>query len=328
MIKLKQILFSISILALGQYCNVCLAMDDPADSLSHTTKSSTSKKEDTDEVKVFNRILLKAISSNNFDADSKYSIIEVFNSGIKNGIKQGISETTREVIASLFRFLPSGIKRLGHLFAAITYKYAFGASPLTASVLMRMSNRIHYLINPFTILSVGKMDKKRRATLIKEEQEKQTEYNQNWIYIKTELLLELEHAIKFLQRSLACYDLFCFNVINNGLKYKLAKLIYSFSVEDCVQISFYINRTVTYITKLVELFKSFKSEEEAFKNYEEIKRWLGWVCHSFEQISLFLEDNGSKPQNRMNFSKVNLESQSGLSALETLLGPSLPGTVG
>lgn len=241
--------------------------------------------------------------------------------GVKEGFKQALSSTTREVASNSLRFIPNAITKIGGFMASFLYKLAFNSKGLTAADLANMSGRIHSLCVPFTTLSAGNLDKKRRAALIAQEQQPTALQDDNWVVVQSELIKELKHAILYLKKVLPCYNLTYMQ--NSTFKRQLAGFLHSFSTEDRDQISFYILRTINYLDKLIELIDGFHSFEEAQQKYEETKRWLAWICGSFEQISLFLDDNNTGSttntkygSNRVTFPKINTQSSGGMPPLE------------
>lgn len=258
------------------------------------------------------------------NVDPSTPISEVFTYSVKNGMRRGISDTAKDVVYNTLRFLPEGMGRFGQFIASCIYRLSFGSKGLMASDLAKMSNRIYAFCSPFTNIPLGSMDKKRRAALIQSGYENNIESDPNWIAVQSELINELKHAISYLKKNLPCYNLLY--LPERGIRFQLARLVHAFTTEDSDQISFYIVRTISYISKLIELFEQCKREDEAYQKHDEIKRWLSWICNSFEQIALFLENEKSRAiAGRPNFSRVNLSNPTGLPALESLLGSSMTG---
>lgn len=255
----------------------------------------------------------------NIDLDTDFS--KVLKYSLKSGIKNGISSTTRDVVSNSLKFIPGGISKFGNFLGAMLYKLSFGSRGLSVSDLAKINNRIYNLCLPFANVSAGSMDKKRRASLIDQDQSGITLNDENWKAVQTELINELEHAVYYLEKSIPCYDLNKLKCSMLSPKLFLAKVVHALSNEDHEEINYYIIRAVTYLNKLIEQINSFTSFEDTQNKCEDTKRWLSWTLNSFEQIALFLDDNASlKSSNRVPFQRLNMQGGSSVPSLDSLLG--------
>lgn len=253
---------------------------------------------------------------------TKKNFLQVTADGMKGGLLEGIISTTRSVVEEVLRPVPSTVVNFGSLIKSYLYRMSFGSPTLTCADLAKINNLIYNRCSPFASISAGNMDARRRGILIKQDQDQVFSQDEEWDDIQESLIRELSHGITFLKNALPHYDLKYLQTANGGLRSKLARMLHSFSLQYNEQISFYMLRTIFYIDKLIELFSSFNSLEEAQQKYELTKRWLSWTCNSFEQIALFLEDGTAQTKvNRGQFLKPSGQNSGNMPALvDSLLG--------
>ena len=228
--------------------------------------------------------------------------------GFHRGFQRSVEDTTSSVIAIPFRAVPDLIGRMWGWWTSSIYKTAFGSLGLTWNTLAQMNNRMYTLCFPLTQVSFSGIDKKRRAALIQQEEEEPVENagEQEWEDLSEELVVELEYAKSFLEDTLCCYD--------NKVPGALAALVLALSAQNNKQIRFYIERAMRYIDKLMQIIKESHCFEEVQQRHELIKRRLGLVCSTFEQIAQSIDTEGALNRTgRMPFSKVSMHAGSGMS---------------
>ena len=76
--------------------------------------------------------------------------------------------------------------------------------------------------------------------------------------------------------------------------------------------AFYLRRAIVYIEKMIMLIKSCHSFEEVQQRHELIKRRLGLICATFEQIAQTIDAEGALNRTgRLPFSKVSVHGGAG-----------------
>ncbi len=250
---------------------------------------------------------------------------------IIEGSLQSVINNTNQTTSVFLGLIPANIKHLSTLLGAYLYRMAFGSAGLGWNSLAKINNRICTFCLPFTKVSAGTRDKKRRAELVDMGQTglQVTELTENnWQVVQLELIKELYHAIEFLKRSTGSYDKSYEDASYFSLRFQLGRMLHAFAPHDNIEVCFYIERTVCYLEKLIELIRSVNSFEDVEQRSEYINRWLGWTCNSFEQVALLLEGENVSRMNKLTFTKPTMQSGSsagGMSQLADLLGtgPSL-----
>lgn len=216
---------------------------------------------------------------------------KVVSRGFDRGLQNAVNKVAENTLYEVLKGIPFAVKRSTVLMAAYTYKFSFGSHGVTSASLSRISKRVHLLCSPFTVLSAGSLDKKRRLDNIAGQNDLVTE--SNWHMVQIELVRELEHAIMYLKKALPCYNVALNSYAPEGLRIKMARILQTLSAKDNEQIAFYILRTICYLEKLVEQIKSFHSFDDAQQKHEQTKRWLQWTMDSFKVVSEFIEDDSS-----------------------------------
>jgi hypothetical protein len=251
----------------------------------------------------------------------KYGVWDITTIGIKQGLQNALLDTTKSTAVHILKPIPQGAASFIAFIAAHIYRLSFGSRGLTWNDLAKVSNLIYSRCLPFTSVSAGSFDKKRRGELVGQDQQLLPQ-DTSWQEVQEALVQELYHAITFLRKALPCYDLNQAQNPSNGLKHIFARIIQSWSSQNNEQVSFYIIRTMFYIDKLIETIKSFRSFEEAQQKYEVTRRWLNYTCSSFEQVAFFLDnDEAGQSRKGIPFLKVNAQAGGGVPSLvDSFLG--------
>ncbi len=256
---------------------------------------------------------------------SKKSFDEVFRESLKQGTLKSMVKTTYQVLDSSFSVIPKGINKTFLMFSSLIYRFAFKSKGLIKADLARISNRIRAVCQPFTNLSLGNLDKKRRAALISKDQleenpddKKTNDQARAWTFMQKQIIAELEYGITYLNKNRGCYDLEYLNITQMSLRYQLARLIQASSPEDFDHILFYIKQAKRYLKQMILIIKDCKCEEQVYERHEEMKRCLGFAIGAFEQIGFFTDVSKSKESTSSFKGVSNLNSDSSMPGLESL----------
>jgi hypothetical protein len=245
--------------------------------------------------------------------------------GFDRGLRKTTEKVQEQALHEIFKVIPFAVKKTTALMAAYAYRFSFGSNGLTNASLARISRRIHLLCSPFTVLSAGSLDKKRRLDNISMDQNALVTES-NWQMVQIELIRELEHAIMYLKKALPCYNVAFSNHADCGLRVKLARIVQGFSAQDNEQISFYTVRTICYLEKLIEQIKGFHSFDDAQQKHDQTKRWLQWTVDSFKVVGEFLSEDSSS-RNRAQFPVIS-SSSSNQAQSNDLLNALMAGGIG
>lgn len=234
---------------------------------------------------------------------AEMSILAAALLGIKAGISDGIQATTSEAISYPLSALHDLIVFTNSLFWQVTYRLSFGANKLNCRNLMLINNHIYTLCTPFI--------------QVKQANIRTDVYDQNWEIIKESLISELRHAYFYVKKALPCYSPLYLQ--KDYKRNVLTSLFYSFC-ENNEQVTFYMIRTIFYIDNLIKHIESLKTYQDSVDNIKETRRWLSWVCESFEQTSKFLTIK--QDHTKYKFYKLDNNSSSNLSGIDNYLpGP-------
>lgn len=225
---------------------------------------------------------------------TEMSILTVVLLGIKSGIYDGIQSITSETISYPLSAIRTLIELNNRLFWQLVHRLSFGANKLSCRNLMLINNHIYTLCMPF--LHLRQVMKSETAF-----------YDQNWDIVKESLVSELRHAYFYTKKALPCYS--PVYLTKNYKPNTFTRLIYSFC-ENNEQIAFYITRTIFYIDNLIRHIESLKTYQDSLDQIQETRRWLSWVCESFEQTSRFLTSQQAHAQYK--FYKLDLSFVSNL----------------
>lgn len=254
----------------------------------------------------------------------------------KDGVDRGISRTGANFAESIFtlpiKYFPTLIGGSTSLLGIYLYKLAFGSLGLSWNGLAKMNNRVYTLCKPFTFVPAGNTVKKQRLKNLEGQLDDLKEIpasilnENNWTAYQEALIQELEHTVNFLKRTANSYNKSYMTESYFSLKFQLGRIVHAFSSHDNDEVCFYIERTISYLEKIIELLKNIGSFEEIESKVDQFKRWLMLTNTAFEHVALMLVgDNGLKPSNGLSFQKLNAESSSSSSAssvLDTILGGS------
>ncbi|MBA3954313.1 hypothetical protein H0X48_03295 [Candidatus Dependentiae bacterium] len=209
---------------------------------------------------------------------------------IDKAAKHALSKVFENIFHELIRDFPQLISKPRALIGAYAYKIAFGSNGLTAETLGRKSKHIQFLCSPYTVLSAGSLDKKRRLDNMVQDQN-DLSVESNWKVAQAKLIRALEHEVAYLRKALPCYDEVFSNYSRSGLRIRLARAMQATSVTDNGDIGFNIQETIKDLLELIQQFKSFRSFDDAQQKHQQTKLYLQWTLESFKVVGELIQES-------------------------------------
>jgi hypothetical protein len=222
------------------------------------------------------------------------SVGKIAQRGLKKGFQNGVDSITKNSTSALLGYIPNTFKSIAGVIGAVLYKASYGTRGLSWNELAIMSNRIYHVTQPFITKSLSSTIRDKRATEISHEMNNDFS-DPHWESQQKKITKELTHAIATLTRVLPVYNL-AFHSNKAGIKRTLATWINSMSSQNKEQISYCIITAINDLAVMRNYFNNFKSFKEAEQNIEYIRRWLTWICGTFETIALLLEGDAVNPR--------------------------------